>query len=85
METTTHQKLDEIAQRIAAAISERRGTPTQVHHLHYATSSTLCLGRFGANMLIKARSPAELLVRAEGFLQGMCHPETLPGSNHALN
>lgn len=85
METTKHQELDELAQRIAAAITEKRGIPTQVHHLHYATASTFCLGKFGANMLIKAGSPAELLVRGEGFLEGMLHPETSLGSNHALN
>jgi hypothetical protein len=85
METTTHQELDELAQRIAATISEKRGIPTQVHHIHYATGSTFCLGRFGANLLIKAGSPAELLVRGEGFLEGMRHPESSPRSDHALN
>ena len=82
MDTTTHHALDELAQRIADAITEKRGIPTQVHHIHYATASTFCLGKFGANMLIKASSPAELLVRGDGFLQGMLHAETPSGSNH---
>lgn len=85
METTTHQELDELAQRIAAAITEKRGLLTQVHHIHYATASTFCLGKFGANLLIKAASPAELLVRGEGFLQGMRHLETSPSADHTLN
>lgn len=83
METTTYQQLDELAQRISVAITEKRGVPTQVHHLHHATSSMLCLGKFGANMLIKASSPAELLVRAEGFLQGLCHPGATSCANRA--
>ena len=85
MDTTTHHALDELAQRIADAITEKRGIPTQVHHIHYATASTFCLGKFGANMLIQARSPAELLVRGEGFLQGMRHPETSSSADHTLN
>ena len=85
METTTHQALDDLAQRIAIVITEKRGVPTQVHHLHNASASTLCLGKFGANMLIQARSPAELLVRGEGFLQGMRHPETSSSTDHTLN
>jgi len=85
METTTHHKLDEIAQRIAVALTDKRGVPTQVHHLHHANASSLCLGKFGANMLIEASSPAELLARCEGFLQGLLHPETPPCRNHALN
>lgn len=76
MDTTTQQALDKLAQRIAAAITEKRGTPTQVHHLHNATSSTLCLGKFGANMLIMAESPVELLARCEGFLEGLIHPSS---------
>lgn len=85
MDTITHHALDELAQRIAAAITEKRGIPTQVHHIHYATASTFCLGKFGANMLIKAESPAELLVRGEGFLEGMRHPETSSSADHTLN
>ena len=76
METTTHQELDELAQRIAAAITDKRGEPTQVHHLHNASDSTFCLGKFGANMLIKARSPTELLALGNVFLQGLRHPST---------
>ena len=82
METTTNQALDDLAQRIAVVITEKRGVPTQVHHLHNANASTLCLGKFGANMLIKASSPTELLVRGDGFLQGLLHAEARSGSNH---
>lgn len=61
---TTQHELDALAQRIAAILSERNETATEVHHLHYAGASVFCLGRFGA-------SPTELLSQGAGFLEGL--------------
>lgn len=71
MNETTLQALDELAEHIAAAISERRATPMRVHHLHHAAYSTFCLGRFGHAPLVKAGSPAELLAQGAAFLAGL--------------
>lgn len=71
MNETTQHELDTLARRIAVALSERRKTPAQVHHLHHAGASVFCLGRFGASPLVRAKSPAELLAHGAGFLEGL--------------
>lgn len=71
MNDTTQHELDALAQRIAAILSERNETPTEVHHLHHAGASVFCLGRFGASPIIRARSPTELLAQGVGFLEGL--------------
>ena len=71
MNETLEQQLDTLAQRIADAITDRIGSPTQVHHLHHAGRSTFSLGKFGAMTLVEAASPAELLSQGVGFLAGL--------------
>ena len=71
MNDTTQQQLDALAQRIADALTAKRGTLTQVHQLHYADASAFCLGQYGATVLIKAETPGELLAQGTGFLAGL--------------
>lgn len=71
MNDTTQQQLDALAQRIADALTAKRGTPTQVHQLHHAAASAFCLGQYGATVLVKAETPGELLAQGAGFLEGL--------------
>lgn len=71
MNEQMQQHLDELAEHIAATISERRAMPTQVHHIHHAASSMFCLGRFGHTPLLNARSPTELHAQGAAFLAGL--------------
>lgn len=73
MNDTTRQQLDTLAQRIADALTAKRGTPTHVHQLHHADASAFCLGQFGAAVLVKAETPGELLAQGVGFLAGLLH------------
>ena len=71
MNDTTQHELDTLAQRIADALTTKRGTPTQVHQLHHADASAFCLGQYGATVLVKAETPGELLAQGAGFLAGL--------------
>lgn len=71
MNDTTRQQLDTLAQRIADALTAKRGTPTQVHQFHHADAWTFCLGQYGATVLVKAETPGDLLAQGVGFLAGL--------------
>ena len=71
MNDTTQQQLDALAQRIADALTAKRGTLTQVHQRHHADASAFCLGQYGATVLVKAETPGELLAQGAGFLEGL--------------
>ncbi|MDI9250318.1 MULTISPECIES: hypothetical protein [Stenotrophomonas] len=71
MNDTTQHELDTLAQRIAAILSERSETPTEVYHFHHAGASMFCLGRFGASPILRATSPTELFAQGAGFLEGL--------------